>query len=89
MSWLDAFKQLVYDYAGLLLDGTVAEQRLQQHLQQMQQQLGLDTEHLLKHLQQSRPELNNLISQLTVNETYFFREPEQINLFVQQCCRNC
>lgn len=84
MSWLDAFKQLVYDYAGLLLDGTVAEQRLQQHLQQMQQQLGLDTEHLLKHLQQSRPELNNLISQLTVNETYFFREPEQINLFVQQ-----
>lgn len=84
MNELAPFKQLVYDYAGLLLEGKVAEQRLQQHLQQTGQRLGLDTTRLLELLRQSRASLDKLISQLTVNETYFFREPEHINLFVQK-----
>lgn len=81
---LGPFKQLVYDYSGLLLDGGIAEERLNQYLLQTQQLLGLSAAQLLKRLHLSRPELDTLISQLTVNETYFFREPEQISLFVRQ-----
>lgn len=84
MNPLAPFKQLVYDYSGLLLDGSIAEERLQQYLLQTQQLLGLSTAQLLQRLHQSQTELDTLISQLTVNETYFFREPEQINLFVEQ-----
>lgn len=84
MSQLAPFKQLVYDYSGLLLDGSIAEERLQQHLLQTKQLLGLSSAQLLQRLHQSRTELDTLISQLTVNETYFFRESEQISLFVQQ-----
>lgn len=84
MNGLEPFKQLVYDYSGLILDGSIAEERLQQHLQKTRQLLGLSAARLLERLYQSRTELDTLISQLTVNETYFFREPEQIDLFVQQ-----
>lgn len=84
MNPLAPFKQLVYDYSGLLLDGSIAEERLQQYLLQTQQLLGLSTAQLLQRLHQSQTELDTLISQLTVNETYFFREPEQISLFVEQ-----
>lgn len=84
MTDLQPFKQLVHDYSGLVLEGSVAEQRLQQALLQACQLLELDNPAYLARLRSSQAELDALVSQLTVNETYFFREPEQISLFVRQ-----
>ncbi|NLD14252.1 MAG: hypothetical protein GX665_04035 [Gammaproteobacteria bacterium] len=80
MTGLEPFKKQVYDYSGLVLDGNLAEQRLHKCLQQAQQLLGLNATQYLARLQQSQTELDALVSQLTVNETYFFRESEQIAL---------
>lgn len=82
MNALLPFKQLVYDYSGLTLDSSVAEQRLQQHIELALRQTGLDSQRYLLHLQQHPSDLHLLVSQLTVNETYFFRDPEQIRFCV-------
>lgn len=84
MNAFQPFKQLVYDYSGLTLDSSVAEQRLQQLLEQGMQQLGLDSHSYLLYLRQHSAVLHSLVSQLTVNETYFFRDPEQIRFCVTQ-----
>lgn len=42
MTELEPFKKRIYDYSGLVLDDSLAEQRLHKCLQQAQQQLGLD-----------------------------------------------
>lgn len=82
MTELEPFKKRIYDYSGLVFDDSLAEQRLHKCLQQAQQQLGLDAAQYLARLHNSQTVLDALISQLTVNETYFFREPGQITLLV-------
>lgn len=84
MNNLAAFKQRVHQYAGLTLEGQPAEERLLRSLQQSCQRLGMNEHQLLQHLQQSTCEMDALISELTVNETYFFREPEQIRLLTDK-----
>ena len=75
-----AFKKLVHAHCGLVLEG-IAEDRLHKALLKNAEQLGCqdlqDYERLVRRDKQS---FEQLISQLTVNETYFFREPEQIQL---------
>lgn len=82
MGMLKPFKVLIYDYSGLLLEG-IAEQRLAQHVEQNSQRLNIRPEDYLDRLTASEAELDALVGQLTVNETYFFRELEQITLCVQ------
>ncbi|MDY0248857.1 MAG: CheR family methyltransferase [Pseudomonas sp.] len=75
-----SFKKLVHAHCGLVLEG-IAEDRLHKVLLKSAEQSGCkslqDYERLIRRDQQR---FEQLISELTVNETYFFREPEQIQL---------
>ncbi|MBE0507324.1 MAG: protein-glutamate O-methyltransferase CheR, partial [Marinospirillum sp.] len=78
---LARFKTRIYEHCGLLLEG-IAEDRLRKAIQKSATQagcIGLDAYYRL--INSDTEEFDALISQLTVNETYFFREPEQIQLF--------
>lgn len=77
-----SFKKLVHAHCGLVLEG-IAEDRLLKALHKGAEQTGcqslLEYERLIRRDEKL---FDQLISQLTVNETYFFREPEQIKLLV-------
>jgi len=80
---LSAFKQLIKEHCGLQLEG-IAEDRLRKAL------LAAATTAGIRQLQDFYPLLcknselvSDLVSQLTVNETYFFRENSQIELLTQ------
>ena len=79
---LQVFKALVYEHCGLLLDG-IAEDRLRQIVDSNRQHTGCATVQEYEQLVRSNPaQFDILVGQLTVNETYFFREPEQLQLLV-------
>ncbi|WP_447555152.1 CheR family methyltransferase [Vreelandella sp. EE22] len=72
------FKKLVYKHYGLQLDG-LAEQRLIKAITALHVATGeTETASLLQRLQGDRALFDDLISQLTINETYFYREPEAL-----------
>lgn len=75
-----SFKKLVHAHCGLVLEG-IAEDRLLKALQKGAMQKNCaslqDYERLIRS---DKQQFEQLISELTVNETYFFREPEQIQL---------
>ncbi|SFX52260.1 CheR family methyltransferase [Marinospirillum alkaliphilum] len=81
---LASFKKLIHEHCGLLLEG-IAEERLRKALQKSAQQAGctglVDYEKLIRR---DAEQFDRLISLLTVNETYFFREPEQIQLCIRE-----
>ncbi|MFK7160772.1 CheR family methyltransferase [Marinospirillum sp. MEB164] len=80
---LEAIKTLIYQHAGLLLEGLAAA-RLSTAVQRLRQQHACGRGDYWRRLQQEPDLLQELISQLTVNETYFFREVEYIRLFIDQ-----
>lgn len=81
---LSRIKALIHSHCGLVLEG-IAEERLRKALQKNTLQTGCgnlqDYERLIRR---DAEQLDHLVSQMTVNETYFFREPEQIALCVNQ-----
>ncbi len=82
MSALDPFKQWVHQRCGLHLEG-LAEARLTRAIDALQVELGTqNSDVLLAHLRQDNDLFDRFVSQLTVNETYFFREPETIQWLV-------
>lgn len=78
-----SIKTMVYEHCGLVLDG-IAEDRLRKIAHSHAEQAGCanlkDYEQLVRR---DAEHFNNLVGQLTVNETYFFREPEQIKLLTE------
>lgn len=78
-----AIKTMVYAHCGLVLDG-IAEDRLRKIAQSNAKQAGCanlkDYEQLICR---DADHFNTLVGQLTVNETYFFRDPEQIKLLAE------
>ncbi|AQU83736.1 MULTISPECIES: CheR family methyltransferase [unclassified Halomonas] len=79
MSTLTLFKQLVHQRCGLHLEG-LAEARLVKAVALLRTRTGIHSPTLLiSKLEQDSPLFDYFISQLTVNETYFFREPEALN----------
>lgn len=82
MSDLTAFKNLVHQRCGLHLEG-LAEARLDRAVASLQATTGLtDTPQLLTHLTSDPALFDRFVSQLTVNETYFYREPDTLNWLV-------
>lgn len=80
---LRPFKDLIKNHCGLLLEG-IAEDRLRKALQTAAQIEGKNLEDLFRLLQNNGELIKDLVSQLTVNETYFFRENAQIQLLTHQ-----
>ena len=73
------FKALVHERCGLHLEG-LAEARLFRAVASLQSSTGLtDTTQLLHRLTSDKVLFDHFVSQLTVNETYFYREPEALN----------
>ncbi|NLW03672.1 MAG: tetratricopeptide repeat protein [Pseudomonadaceae bacterium] len=80
---LATIKQMVYRHCGLLLEG-IAEERLRKSvLANMQEQACASFTAYRQLISQNSKAFDQLINQLTVNETYFFREAEQIQLLVE------
>lgn len=82
MSQFQPFKRLVEEYCGLEFNG-IAEQRLHKEVSKISAALGLSLTEYFAKVEKNPAELTALVNQLTVNETYFYREPAQIMLFVQ------
>ncbi|MFN3879878.1 MAG: CheR family methyltransferase [Nitrincola lacisaponensis] len=81
---LAPFKTLIYEHCGLVLEG-IAEARLHKALHQGAERMAVTRlSEYFQLLQRTPEEFEKLISALTVNETYFFREPDQIALFTNQ-----
>lgn len=75
-----SFKKMIYAHCGLVLEG-IAEDRLRKILQHNSKQAGCADLNAYERLVRSdQQQFDALICQLTVNETYFFREPEQLKL---------
>lgn len=80
---LRPFKTLIKEHCGLSCEDH-CEEKLARALKDRIAALALDPASYLARLRGDEDELQALESQLTINETYFFREPEQINLLVKR-----
>lgn len=79
---IDRIKTMVYQHCGLLLDG-IAEERLNKAVETYKKEWCCASLPAYRQLLSTNKQaFDQLINQLTVNETYFFREPEQIQLLV-------
>jgi chemotaxis protein methyltransferase CheR len=81
---LTPFKQLIHQRCGLQFTQNRDEERLRQAISQRLRQLTLPFEGYYSRLLQQNDEFQALITLLTINETYFFREPDQLDLLVNQ-----
>ncbi|RUR31915.1 protein-glutamate O-methyltransferase CheR [Vreelandella andesensis] len=79
MSSLTPFKELVHRRCGLHLEG-LAEARLVKAIDALKAETNVtNTPSLIAQLEQNDAMFDRFISQLTVNETYFYREPEALH----------
>jgi chemotaxis protein methyltransferase CheR len=86
---LTRFKSLVTRTCGFTLDG-IREGALKSALAKRMALLGMDSgEAYHSTLLADAQELKILVELLTVNETYFFREPEHLKLLMDQLLPEC
>ncbi len=77
------FKALIKARCGLLIEGH-SEEKLVQALAERIKVLAIKPSDYYVRLSSDETEFQELVNLLTINETYFFREPEQIRLFVDR-----
>lgn len=83
MSWnLQPFKALIKERCGLTCEGN-CEEKLARALDERSAALAINPADYYARLRGDQAEFQELVNLLTINETYFFREPEQINLLVE------
>ncbi len=81
---LAPFKTLIRTCAGLMFEEE-KRQLLESALAERMAVCALsDAERYLQRLQQDAEEMAHLLDLLTINETYFFREPDQLQLLARQ-----
>jgi chemotaxis protein methyltransferase CheR len=86
----DIFKLLrdmFYQHCGVYFDDQskyFVEGRLQNSLQRLQLDNFKDYYYFLKYDRRSQDEFNNVIDLLTIHETYFFREEQQLKAFADE-----
>ncbi|KAF0222041.1 MAG: chemotaxis protein methyltransferase, partial [Rhodospirillaceae bacterium] len=81
---LQSFKDLVKSRCGLMLEGN-GEQTLKAAVATRMQVTGLHGQPAyLSRLTTNAAEFQELVALLTINETYFFREPEQLALLTEK-----
>lgn len=77
------FKALIKARCGLLIEGH-REEKLAQALAERSKALATKPADYYLRLSSDEAEFQELVNLLTINETYFFREPEQIRLLVDR-----
>ena len=80
---LPLFKSLIKERCGLLCEDS-GEETLAQALAERSLALNLRASDYYARLSGDEAEFQELVNLLTINETYFFREPEQIQLLVDR-----
>ncbi|AVM75150.1 CheR family methyltransferase [Magnetospirillum gryphiswaldense] len=81
---LQGFKDLVRGRCGLMLEGN-GEETLKAAIAARMQATGvLGEQAYLARLTTNEAEFQELVTLLTINETYFFREPEQLALLTEK-----
>jgi chemotaxis protein methyltransferase CheR len=80
---IQPFKALVKEHCGLVLDAN-GDEKLRQALTERILALAIQPAAYYSRLLSEDAEFKELINLLTINETYFFREPEQIRLLVDR-----
>lgn len=78
---LNLFKALIKERCGLLCEGNAEEMLVRALTQRCAAQQLTPTDYYVR-LISDEAEFQELVNLLTINETYFFREPEQIRLLV-------
>jgi chemotaxis protein methyltransferase CheR len=84
-------RDLVSEFCGIYFDDTsqfILERRLNRRLKINGLDNFRDYYRLLLYDSRRDQELSEIIDVLTVNETYFFREQNQLNAFVEEVCRD-
>lgn len=82
---LSPFQSLIKSRCGIQLDDHNSSEKLLDALHTRMQTIGTtQADVYLVKLMQDQAEFRELINLLTINETYFFREPEQIQLLVDK-----
>lgn len=80
---LNQIKQKVYAYCGLQFEGT-GQTRLQQAASKEMQAAKINSgQAYLQALNSNQRLFQSLINQLTINETFFYRESEQLDLLTR------
>ena len=82
------FRNLIYDKAGLFFETKkiyFVKKRLEKRLEDLGLGDVMEYYHQLKFSDKLGTELQNLINLLTTNETYFFREDNQLEVFADIC----
>lgn len=80
-------RDLISGYCGLYFEESsiyFLERRLQNRLEKKQLASFLDYYYLLLYGQEREEELGNVVDVLTTNETYLFREPNQLTTFSEE-----
>lgn len=81
---LTAVQQFVRDTSGLVFD-VMGVTKLHERVGDRMRRLGIaSVAHYLQCLRRDETEFNTLISLLTVNETYFFREPAHLDVLTDR-----
>lgn len=81
---LSAFKTLIREHCGLFFDGA-GEEKLAGAIGERMALAGCESpQAYYLRLCASEAEFQSLVNLLTINETYFFREPEQIRLLTER-----
>ena len=80
---LEPFKELIREHCGLSCEGN-GEEKLAHALAERIAALAIKPAEYYARLRSDDGEFQELVNLLTINETYFFREPEQIRLLVDR-----
>jgi len=81
------FRDLMYEQSGVVLDERskyFVENRLMHSVQRLQFDSFRDYYYYLKYDRKKSEELANVIDLLTIHETYFFREEQQLKSFSEE-----
>jgi len=81
------FRDLMYEQSGVLLDEKskyFLENRLIHSVRRLQLKKFIDYYYYLKYDREKDEELSNMVDLLTIHETYFFREEQQLKSFSEE-----
>lgn len=84
MSALEPFKDYICDVCGLRFEDKSGTEKLAAALTDRMVNTGCAEQQYLGLIKADQDEFQRLVNLLTINETYFFREPEQLRLLTER-----
>lgn len=79
---LEDVKKKVFDFSGIIISAPQRE-TLIKYIKEKANQSGISVDNFCQNLTPGTAEMDDLINQVTVNETYFYREARQFNFLAK------